>query len=91
MGAAEAAPALFFVCFLLLQEGDFFEVAAEGGAVGGGEEEAAEGVDAFYRGGDLAVVVEVLRRQAAIEQQVEVFVVEVGAVAQGVVAALDVF
>lgn len=91
-GAAVAAPALFFVFFffLLLQEGDFFEGAAEGGAVGGGEEEAAEGVDAVDGGGDAAVVVDVFCRHVAVEEQGEVFVVEVGAVAQGGVASLDV-
>lgn len=76
--------------FLLLQEGDFFEGAAEGGAVGGGEEEAAEGVDAVDGGGDAAVVVDVFCRHVAVEEQGEVFVVEVGAVAQGGVASFDV-
>lgn len=99
MGAAVAAPALFFFSFflllqegdfLLLQEGDFFEGAAEGGAVGGGEEEAAEGVDAVDGGGDAAVVVDVFCRHVAVEEQGEVFVVEVGAVAQGVVTSFDV-
>ena len=91
VGAATPRPhcILFFFFFLLLQEGDFFECAAEGGAVGGGEEEAAEGVDAVDGGGDAAVVVDVFCRHVAVEEQGEVFAVEVGAAAQGGVASPD--
>lgn len=55
----------------------------------GGEEEAAEGIDAGDGGGYWVALVEVMRFDAALEQEAVVFVPGVGAVAQGVVAAFD--
>lgn len=76
--------------FLLLQEGYLFEVAAEVCAVVGGEEEAAEGVDAVDGGCDVRALVAVACGHAETQQVREVFLFEVVAAAQGVVAAFDV-
>lgn len=76
--------------FLLLQERYLFEVAAEVCAVSGGEEEAAEGVDAVDGGCDVRALVAVACGHAEAQQVREVFLFEVVAAAQGVVAASDV-